>query len=139
MNKKFLIIEKRPSSSVLFWHQNPEVDAEQDQVVRSAWYNINLDKWDPNITGTEDHANTEGLTCDEAGYCVCGPYQNMIVGADTHIFEIKVKPESYPIIPLSEDSDVYKHYQARLDYNAKHNINISFDWVNADDHWHTIE
>jgi hypothetical protein len=141
MNKKFLLIERRSGASVQFWHQIPEVDAEQDQIIRSAWYNIDLTKWDPKNTGHEehDHTSAEGISCDEAGYCVCGPYQNTLVGANTHIFEVKVKPAAYPIIPLSEDSDAYKHYQARLDYNAKYNITVRYEWVDADEHWHTIE
>ena len=100
------------SMSPKFWHQLPRNKTHTDQKIRAAWYNIDLDTWNPSIlTGP--------------------PNSGQLVG--THSYQIIYKiPSPRPIVMFEQD---HPEYLKRQQYCLEVNITITTELINVDGNW----
>lgn len=101
------------SNTPKFWHQLPQNKIQKDQNIRTAWYNIDLDTWDPGIL---DVPPTNG---------------GILIGTDTYQMAFKI-PSPKPIVMFDYD---HPEYLKRLEYCREVNITITIEEIPVDGHW----
>jgi hypothetical protein len=104
--------EKQHFLAPRFWHQLPQNKNQNDQLIRAAWYNIDLESWDPQLV-------------DEP------PSTAEIIGIDTYCIAFKV-PSPKPIVMFDYD---HPEYLKRLEYCREVDINITIKEVPVDGRW----
>jgi hypothetical protein len=117
-NKLLIIKETKQTEHALeifapkFWHQLPQNKNQKDQSIRAAWYNIDLDSWNPGIL------DVPSSTGD-------------LVGVNTYQIEFKV-PSPRPIVMFDHD---HPEYLKRLEYCKEVGITVSTTEITVDSYW----
>jgi hypothetical protein len=103
------------STAPKFWHQLPANKTQTDQLIRSAWYNIDLESWDPQLINET-------------------PDISHIISLSTFQIEFKI-PSPRPIVMFSYD---HPEYLKRLEYCRDNNITITIEEVAVDGQWNRV-
>jgi hypothetical protein len=106
------VTKGRDPWSPKFWHQLPQNKTQADHAIRAAWYNIDLESWDPGLLDVASAVD-------------------QLIGVDTYQIEFKV-PSPRPVVMFDYD---HPEYLKRLEYCKEVGITISITEVPVDGRW----